>query len=130
MEKSTDNIDNYIAAFAPDTQAQLRSLRAIIREEVPAAMEIISYGIPTFSLAGNIVHFAAYAHHIGFYPGASGIAAFAEQLSTHQYKYAKGSVQFPLDKPLPTELIRQIVTFRVAENLAKMSKKAIKNKQK
>lgn len=83
--------------------------------EVPDAEETISYGIPTFKLNGNLVHFAAYKNHIGFYPGSSGVNKFSEKLT--QYKYSKGTIQFPINKPLPYGLIREIVRFRVKENL-------------
>ena len=106
-------IDEYIAPFPPETQAVLQEIRALIRAHAPGATEKMAYGIPTLFLNGNLVHFAGYAHHIGFYPGASGIAAFAPEFTA--YKFAKGSVQFPLGEPLPTDLIRRIVEFRVAE---------------
>ncbi|CAI6085572.1 hypothetical protein PAECIP112173_04687 [Paenibacillus sp. JJ-100] len=107
-------VDEYIAAFPTDVQLKLQRLRQIIREAAPLAEEKISYKMPTYAQHGNLVHFAAYTKHIGFYPAPSGILAFKEQLS--KFKGAKGSVQFPLDEPLPEELIRQIVEFRVKEN--------------
>jgi uncharacterized protein YdhG (YjbR/CyaY superfamily) len=110
-------IDDYIAEFPPQTQKVLQEVRALIRAVAPEATETISYAIPTFDLNGkHLVHFAGYAAHIGFYPTASGIAAFSEEL--RGYKSAKGSVQFPLDRPMPADLIRQIVEFRVAESAA------------
>ena len=109
------NIDEYIRQFPPETQLVLNELRQLISEAAPQAQEKISYQMPTFYLKGNLVHFAAYKNHIGFYPAPSGIAAFQKELST--YKGAKGSVQFPLNKPLPLDLIREIVEFRVNENL-------------
>lgn len=109
-------IDEYIAGFPPETQSALRELRALIQALAPDATEKFAYGIPTFFLNGNLVHFAGYARHVGFYPGASGIAAFAHEFTG--YKSAKGSVQFPLGEPLPTDLIRRIVEFRVAEQRA------------
>jgi uncharacterized protein YdhG (YjbR/CyaY superfamily) len=123
-----NNIDEYIANFPKDVQAKLQALRATIREAAPEAKETISYAMPTFQLKGNLVHFAAYKNHIGFYPAPSGIEAFKEELSV--YKGAKGSVQFPLDQPLPLDLVSKIVTFRVAENLEKAEVKAKKKKQK
>ncbi len=111
---SPSPIDDYISQFPPDVQEILATLRRVIHEAAPGASEKISYGMPTFSLNGNLVHFAAYSGHIGFYPAPSGIAAFEAELSS--YKHAKGSVQFPLDKPLPYELISRIVRFRVTEN--------------
>ena len=109
-------IDAYIARFPPATRELLQAMRAIIRSAAPDATETISYAIPTFDLDGHLVHFAGYARHVGFYPGASGIEAFKAELG--RYKSAKGSVQFPLDEPLPEDLIRRIVEFRVAENTA------------
>ena len=108
------SIDEYIAAFEPETRRVLEQLRALIRATAPEAVETISYAIPTFDLNGHLVHFAGYAKHIGFYPGASGIEAFKDELAP--YKFAKGSVQFPLSQPLPEDLVRRIVVFRVAEN--------------
>jgi uncharacterized protein YdhG (YjbR/CyaY superfamily) len=115
MKPKVHTIDEYIQQFPADVQEILRTLRGVIKESSPAVEEKISYRMPTFVLRGNLVHFAAYRHHIGFYPAPSGITAFADELSA--YKFAKGSVQFPLDQPLPYDLIRRIVKFRVAENL-------------
>jgi len=117
-------IDEYIATCAEAVQPMLRELRAAIRAAAPDAHEKISYQMPTFALQGNLVHFAAFPHHIGFYPGASGIAAFAAELAA--YKGGKGSVQLPLDRPLPLALISRIVKYRVAENLDKAERKAPK----
>ena len=108
-------IDEYIAQFPPDVQEKLREIRAVIREAAPGAVEKISYQMPTFYLNGNLVHFAAHPHHIGFYPTPSGIEAFKDEISA--YKSSKGAVQFPLDQPIPYELIGKIVKYRVAENL-------------
>lgn len=110
-------IDDYIAQFPAEIQVKLIQMRDLIHELVPEATEKISYQIPTFYLNGNLVHFAAYARHIGFYPTSSGISHFEAELS--DYAYAKGSVQFPLDQPLPVDLIARMVTFRREENLAK-----------
>lgn len=118
--QSYATIDEYIAGFPEPIQSKLQELRLLIRDAAPEAQEKISYQMPTFYLNGNLVHFAAHTQHIGFYPAPSGIAQFKEQLSG--YKHAKGSVQFPLDEPLPLDLIRQIVSFRVEENLAKKKK--------
>ncbi len=107
-------IDEYIAQFAPEIQLLLNNIRAVIQKEAPDAIEKISYQMPTYYYHGNLVHFAAYEKHIGFYPAPSGIAAFQDQLSV--YKFAKGSVQFPLSKPIPFDLIAEIVRFRVTEN--------------
>lgn len=116
------SIDAYIASFPAAVQHQLQELRATIRAAAPEAEEAISYQMPTFRLHGNLVHFAAYKSHIGFYPAPSGIAAFQERLS--RYKGAKGSVQFPLGQPLPLDLVAEIVRFRVAENIAAAELKA------
>ncbi len=107
-------IDEYIAVFPPEVQSILSNIREIIRETAPEATEKISYQMPTFYLNGNLVHFAAYHKHIGFYPTPSGIEAFQEELS--KYKGAKGSVQFPLNQPIPYDLIRKIVLYRLEEN--------------
>lgn len=115
-------IDEYIAAFPEEIQEKLRALRETIRAAAPQAEERISYRMPTFTLHGNLVHFAAFARHIGFYPAPRGIEAFQQELS--RYKGAKGSVQFPLDEPLPLELISRIVAFRAAENLAQAAAKS------
>ncbi len=120
------SIDEYIATFPEAVQVMLQALRATIKAVAPDATEKISYQMPTFFLKGNIVHFAAYKNHIGFYPAPRGIEAFKDELSV--YEGAKGSVQFPLDEPLPLELISRIVQFRVAENLKKAEKKAAKKK--
>jgi uncharacterized protein YdhG (YjbR/CyaY superfamily) len=114
-------IDQYIAAFPPQTQQLLQQLRALIRELAPGATETISYAIPTFDLNGrHLVHFAGFAKHIGFYPIPTGIEAFKKELAP--YKQGRGSVQFPLDEPMPMDLIRRIVEFRVAENSARVRK--------
>ena len=111
------NIDEYIAEFPEEAQAKLIKLRATIQEAAPEAVEKISYQMPTFYLEGNLVHFAAYKKHIGFYPTPSGIEKFKERLS--KFKGAKGSVQFQLNEPIPYELVKEIVAYRVDENLAK-----------
>ena len=116
-EKSSAHmIDEYIAGFPQDVQKRLKKIRGTIRETVPEAEETINYGIPTFKLKGNLVHFAGYKNHVGFYPASSGITQFKDDLSS--YPTAKGSVQFPHDRPIPYALITQIVRFRVQENLA------------
>jgi uncharacterized protein YdhG (YjbR/CyaY superfamily) len=120
------SIDEYIAAFPEETQKILEELRATIRAAAPDAEEKISYQMPTFALNGNLVHFAAYKNHIGFYPTPSGIQTFKQELSI--YEGAKGSVQFPIDKPLPLKLIIKIVKFRVAENLKNVEGKSGKRK--
>lgn len=118
------DIDEYIARFPEAVQAKLEKLRATIRKAAPAAEETISYHIPTFTLNGPLVHFAAYQKHIGFYPGSAGIQKFQKRLSA--YEGAKGSVQFPLEKPMPYDLIAEIVKFRVKDNLARAAARARK----
>jgi uncharacterized protein YdhG (YjbR/CyaY superfamily) len=114
-------IDEYIAGFPPDVQAIHQKIRSTIQNAAPDAVEAMKYGVPTFVLHGNLVHWGGYQKHIGFYPGPSGIEAFKEQLSA--YKGAKGSVQFPLDQPLPYALIKKIVAFRVKEARAAAANK-------
>jgi uncharacterized protein YdhG (YjbR/CyaY superfamily) len=117
-------IDTYIAGFPPDIQERLQAVRAVIRETAPDAVERIAYGMPTYALHGNLVHFAAFKHHIGFYPTPTGIEAFTEELA--RYGSSKGAVRLPLDEPLPLDLIRRIVQHRVAENKAKAAAKTAK----
>lgn len=119
-------IDEYIAMFPEEIQSTLQALRATIKAAAPDATEKISYQIPTFYLSGNLVHFAAFKDHISFFPTSSGIAAFKREL--RKYPSAKGTVRFPIDKPLPLNLIRRIVKFRVAENLKKAGTKSSKRK--
>lgn len=107
-------IDEYLAGFPAEVQRALQEVRNTIKAAVPEATQTINYSIPTFTLHGNLVHFAAFKHHLGFYPTPSGIEHFKEQLSA--YEGAKGSVKFPLDQPLPLDLIREIVLFRAKEN--------------
>lgn len=120
-ESSPDVIDEYIANFPPDVQKVLQKVRKIIRKVAPDAQEKINYGIPTFTLNGNLVHYAGFKNHIGFYPTPSGIEKFKSELS--KYEGAKGSVKFPLDQPIPYELIQKITEFRVQEQKAKAKKK-------
>lgn len=122
MDKPRD-IDEYIKGFPDDVQLLLEQVRSTIKRTAPEAMEVISYGMPAFKMNGILVWYAAHSKHIGFYPKASGIEAFKNELSI--YKRAKGSVQFPIDKPVPVELISRIVEFRKNENLlnTKMKKK-------
>lgn len=112
-----ETIDDYIQEAPEGVREILQTLRLIIQEEAPGAEEAIRYQMPTFILHGNLVHFAAFKNHIGFYPVPSGISAFQQELAP--YKQGKGSVQFPLDQKMPYELIRRIVRFRVVENLKK-----------
>lgn len=118
---TASTIDEYIAEFPAKTQVLLEKMRALIKATAPDATETIAYAIPTFDLNGkHLVHFAGYAKHIGLYPTPSGLVAFEAELKP--YKSGKGSAQFPLDQPLPTDLIRRIVEFRVGENTRKSSK--------
>lgn len=115
-------IEDYMALWPPNIQEKLQQIRGAIREAAPEATEKISYQMPTFALAGtNLVHYAAYKKHIGFYPAPSGIGKFQDQLTG--YKHAKGSIQFPIEQPLPLDLIRQIVRFRAEENMKKAQAK-------
>jgi len=108
------SVDEYIAGFPPTIRGILEELRALIKDSAPGAQESVSYGIPTFDLRGkHLVHFAAFKNHVGLYPTPSGIEAFAEELAP--YVGGKGSVRFPLGRPLPGDLIRRIVDFRVKE---------------
>ena len=113
--KQFKTIDEYVAAFPNNVQDILTKLRDTISESAPKAEEAISYGVPTFKLNGNLVHFAAFKNHIGFYPTPSAIIAFKKELSL--YKQAKGSVQFPMDKEIPFGLVKKIVKYRVKQNL-------------
>lgn len=114
-------MDEYINTFPEDVRTTLNELRQAIKAAAPEAEETINYQIPTFTLNGNLVHFAAFENHIGFYPTPSGMEAFKKELSS--YKGAKGSVQFPIDQPLPLPLIRRIVEYRVKENAERKQKK-------
>ncbi len=118
------NTDEYIQQFPPEVQALLQKLRGAIKAAAPKAEEVISYQMPAYNYHGMLVYFAAYKNHIGFYPTGSGIEAFKKELSV--YKGSKGAVQFPIDKPLPLALIKQIVKFRVQVNLEKEQLKKTK----
>ena len=119
-------IDEHIANSPKEVQAILKKIRAAIKKAAPDAEETINYGIPTFTLKGNLVHFAGFKSHIGFYPTPSGIEKFKKELSV--YEGAKGSVKFPLDQPIPYELIEKIVKFRAKENLERAESKGKKKK--
>ncbi len=114
------NIDEYFAGFPEDVQGKLQKIRRIIKESAPAAQEAISYGMPTFKLNGNLIHFAAYKDHIGLYPAPAAVAGFKEKLKP--YHTSKGTIRFSLDKPIPFNLIKKIVEFRVTETLHKNNK--------
>lgn len=119
--KTPKGFDDYVDRFPKEVQRRLQKMRLTVKKAAPQAKEKISYGIPSFTLNGMLVWFAAFKNHMGFYPRTSAIAAFKKELSV--YKGAKGSVQFPFDKPLPVRLISRIVKFRVKENLSKGKKK-------
>jgi len=122
------NIDEFIAGYPKEVQDILQKIRGVIKEVAPQAVETISYGIPTFVFKGNLVHFSAYKRHVGFYPASSGIEKFEPELAG--YKLSKGTVQFPLDEPIPYDLIRRIVRFRVQENLERAETRIKKKKRK
>ncbi|HHX43813.1 MAG TPA: hypothetical protein GX714_07505 [Chloroflexi bacterium] len=115
------SVEAYIAGFPEEIQAILQRVRATIKEAAPDAQEAIKYGLPTMVLHGNLVHFGAFRDHIGFYPTPSGIEAFRDEL--RPYRLRKGTVQFPLDEPIPYDLIRRITRYRVQENLEKARRK-------
>lgn len=114
-------IDEYIAGFPAEIQEKLRAMRATIHAAAPEATEKISYAMPTFYLQGNLVHFAAFKKHIGFFPAPSGIEQFTQALE--RYQTSKGTIQFPLSEPLPLDLVTKITEFRVQENLARAKAK-------
>ncbi len=118
------SIDEYISLFPADIQAKLRLIRKTIKQAAPEAIEKISYQMPTFYLNGNLVYFAAYKSHIGFYPTGNAIKVFEDDIK--DFKTSKGTIQIPLDQELPLELIKKIVVFRVEENLQKKQKKVSK----
>ena len=120
--KPAKNVDDYIKNFPPEIQKQLKQMRSIVNEAAPDATEKISYAMPTLFMNGNLVHYAAYKNHIGFYPTPSGIRAFMEEIS--KFKNSKGAVQFPVNRPLPAGLIKKIVKFKVKENRSRPEKKS------
>lgn len=118
MDKSIKNVEEYIGSFPEEIQLILQDIRGVIRENAPEAEESISYGMPAYKLNKKpLVYFAAFKNHIGFYATPTGHEAFVKELS--KYKQGKGSVQFPIDKAMPLDLIERIVKFRVSENLKK-----------
>lgn len=119
--KVAANVDEYIAAFPAAVQARLQSIRRTVKKAAPDAQEKISYQIPTFTLGSNLIHFAAFKNHIGVYPGASAIEALQEDLAG--YRTAKGTVQFPLDRPIPLKLIEKLVRFRIEERSRRANSK-------
>src|SRR5690349_20136394 len=121
-----NSVDEYIKSLPSASKEKIIELRCLIKKIAPEAEELISYNMPSFKYHGRLVYYAAFKSHIGLYPMASGIAAFQNEIS--KYKWAKGSVQFPLDKPLPTTLIKKIIQFRIKENREKFELKAMKKK--
>lgn len=115
--KTYSTIDEYISNFPQEVQVLLEKMRQTIRKAAPDAVEAISYGIPTFKLKGNLVHFGGYAHHIGFYPGSQAIEVFKRELSA--YVVNKGTVRFSLDQKIPFDLVTKIVKYRVQQSLEK-----------
>ena len=126
MDLSIMTIDDYIKGYPKEMQKLLSQMRKTIQKAAPKADEAMKYGIPTFVLEGNLVHFGAAKNHIGFYPGSSGITYFKKKLT--KYKTSKGTVQFPLDQPLPLDLVTEIVKYRIKENLEKAALKKVKAK--
>lgn len=126
MPTTKNLIDEYISAFPKGTQIQLQTIRNIIKNAAPDAEELISYAMPTYKLHGNLVHFAGYKNHIGFYPAPSGIINFEKELAA--YKTSKGAIQIPIGEQIPKGLIEEIVRFRIAENIKK--NEATKSKKK
>lgn len=122
--RKPENIDEYIAGFPEDIQEKLKALRSTIKKAAPYAEEKISYGMPAFAMKGILVYFAAFKNHIGFFPTASGVEAFRTELTG--FKISKGTIQLPMDKPLPLGLINSIVVFRIKENLKKAELKSRK----
>ena len=121
-----NNVDEYIDGFPAETQKLLEQLRSTIIEAAPKAEEVISYSMPAYKYEGMLVYFAGYKNHIGFYPGAAVVESFKKEISG--YKWAKGSVQFPIDEPIPVKLVTKIVKFRVKQNKEKAAAKAKKKK--
>lgn len=118
--------DQFIATFPPEVQAILQQMRSLIQQAAPEATETFGYGVPGFALQGNLVYYSAFTNHVGFYPGAEAIEVFQQELAP--YGTAKGTVRFPLDQPLPVDLIRRMVAFRVEKNLAQAAAKKKKAK--
>jgi len=126
-KQSIESVDSYIQSSPPEIQKKLRQLRSMIRSAAPAAVEKISYRMPTFFLNGNLVYFAAFKNHIGFHPGSKAIEKFSKELAS--YEGSKGTVRFPFDSPIPAALIKKIVRYRVKENLEKEAKRKSKKKK-
>jgi uncharacterized protein YdhG (YjbR/CyaY superfamily) len=118
-----NEIDKYISGFPDNIQKLLQLLRETIRRAAPDAVEVISYQMPAFKMNGILVYFAGYKNHVGFYPTAKGIEAFKSEFA--DFKWSKGTVQFPIDKPIPIDLVTRIVKFKVDENLSRLKKKPV-----
>jgi len=123
--RTFSDINAYISEFPEEIRVILKQIRKTIQQTAPEAKEAIKYGMPTFVLNGNLVHFAAFKNHIGFYPAPSGIDAFIDELVV--YRTGKGTLQFPLGKPIPFDLISKVVKFRVEENMKKTKRKSKKS---
>ncbi len=121
MKKNFESIDEYIASFPKKVQTILEQIRKAVKDAAPKAEEAISYNMPAFKLNGNLVWFGAFKNHVGFYPRESAIEEFKEKLSSYEVSKVQGTVKFPLDKPMPLDLIKEIVKFRVKENLKETS---------
>jgi uncharacterized protein YdhG (YjbR/CyaY superfamily) len=121
MTGKAKDIDEYIAGFDPEIQKTLKKLRDFVKSEVPEASEKISYGMPTFYLKGNLVHFAAFKDHYGFFPGPSGIDEFEKELIP--YRCGKGTLRFPFNKQIPWDILKKVIQYRVEENLKKAKEK-------
>lgn len=126
MKKAAADIDEYIAGFPTKVQKILQKVRKTIQKAAPDAAEAISYAIPTFKLNGNLVHFAGYQNHVGFYPAPQGVAEFEVDMA--RYGAGKGTARFPLDEPIPYELIARITTFRVGKNMERAAAKSTKRR--
>ena len=126
MKKAAPDIDEYIAGFPTKVQKILQKVRKTIQKAAPDAAEAISYAIPTFKLNGNLVHFAGYQNHVGFYPAPQGVAEFEVDMA--RYGAGKGTARFPLDEPIPYELIARITTFRVGKNMERAAAKSTKRR--
>jgi uncharacterized protein YdhG (YjbR/CyaY superfamily) len=127
MDINAEEVDKFIKAFPERTREMLETVRKTIRKAAPEAEEYIGYMMPAYKFHGPLVYFSGYKNHIGFYPGASGVLHFKDDIA--RYKSAKGSIQFPLDEPVPTDLISRIVAFRIQENLDKKAAKLAKKKK-
>ncbi|MDR0414430.1 MAG: DUF1801 domain-containing protein [Prevotellaceae bacterium] len=121
MAEEVKTVDEYIMGFNPAVQKTLSELRSFIKSEAPEAVEKISYGMPTFYLKGNLVHFAAFKNHYGFFPTPSGINEFEKELAP--YRSGKGTLRFPFNEPIPWDVLKKVIRYRVAENLRKSQKK-------